>query len=182
MGFHGVDWSVETIRETLLNYQLVVYDLRKGLKHELTMKLHDYLSIMDDNIYMAAHRYNTSRFRKLIAELPENKFLKNRHCFVWLGGTGTLTKWHSDLTNNMFVQLFGEKRVSLIPEWLLPLDDYPTKGETEIVIRANEMLYIPKNFAHSILSLSPSLTFTFTTFLQPDKPGRKNLIDPFKGL
>jgi hypothetical protein len=101
----------------------------------------------------------------------------------WLGPAGTVTPLHADYDDNIFVQLWGSKRIFLAPphhdEFLYPVEanallfgspfdpeapDYerfPLARQAallEIVVGPGDMLYVPAGWYHQVRSLSFSLS------------------------
>ncbi|WP_228200171.1 cupin-like domain-containing protein [Acinetobacter tianfuensis] len=108
--------------------------------------------------------------------------------FLWMGPAGTFTPLHYDLTNNMLVQLYGRKKVTLIPALQMPdmynhcwvfselncldnadLKQYPQLQHVtplECVLEPGEALFIPIGWWHSVESLDVSISLSFTNFNQ----------------
>ncbi len=173
-------------REGMPNYERV----KNKLKHKIMF--HDYVELLkntesSNDFYMVAYNENQHLFGKLFAQLKDIDWLNSNQGFIWLGPKGTLTPWHYDLTNNLLLQLMGEKKILLIPSWDLPLarnNDHvfcdlsyknrfanPTPNEPEIievVLKTGDMLLIPVGWAHYVESLSTSLTITYTDFAMPN--------------
>jgi hypothetical protein len=101
----------------------------------------------------------------------------------WLGPAGTVTPLHADYDDNIFVQIWGSKRIFLAPphhdEFLYPVEanallfgspfdpeapDYERfplarrAALLEIVVGPGDMLYVPAGWYHQVRSLSFSLS------------------------
>lgn len=104
--------------------------------------------------------------------------------FFWLGPRGTLTPWHHDLTNNLLVQVLGEKRVRMAPPWAWarmrnsthcfsawdnePLPAGPGDATRppvlECTIGPGEAIFLPVGWWHQVEALSLSASVSFTNF------------------
>lgn len=101
----------------------------------------------------------------------------------WLGPAGTVTPLHADYDDNIFVQLWGSKRIFLAPphhdEFLYPreanallfgspfdpaapdFDRFPLARQASIidfVVKPGDMLYVPAGWYHQVSSLAFSLS------------------------
>jgi len=115
----------------------------------------------------------------------------------WLGPAGTVTPLHADYDDNIFVQLWGSKRIFLAPphhdEFLYPVEanallfgspfdpeapDYarfPLARQAallELVVEPGDLLYVPAGWYHQVRALSFSLSSnrwsrTMPAVLQP---------------
>ncbi|MEP7123392.1 MAG: cupin-like domain-containing protein [Byssovorax sp.] len=100
---------------------------------------------------------------------------------LWFGPKGTLTPLHHDTTSVLFCQIVGEKRFRLIPPQetsLLPgaRDYYASIADAregaaikEVVVSAGEALFLPVGWWHEVLSLSVSISLSFTNFRRPNR-------------
>lgn len=105
--------------------------------------------------------------------------------FFWFGPKGVFTPLHHDLTNNMLVQLYGRKRITLIPALQVPwlyndkgvfsAADYPNFDEkrhplvknvtpVELILNPGEALFIPIGWWHCVEGLDISISISFTNF------------------
>lgn len=100
---------------------------------------------------------------------------------VWIGSAGTRSMLHSDLKDNLFCQIWGEKKVVLIP-WEDSLSAYPCpnnivnsqldlaninlkyypklKGTTlyTATMGPGDMLFMPRGWWHDIRAQTPSIS------------------------
>jgi hypothetical protein len=101
----------------------------------------------------------------------------------WLGPAGTVTPLHADYDDNIFVQVWGSKRIFLAPphhdEFLYPreanallfgspfdpeapdYDRFPLARQAalvECVVEPGDMLYVPAGWFHQVRALSFSLS------------------------
>lgn len=101
----------------------------------------------------------------------------------WLGPAGTVTPLHADYDDNIFVQIWGSKRIFLAPphhgQFLYPVeanallfgspfdpeapdfDRYPLARQAallDIVVEPGDLLYVPAGWYHQVRSLSFSLS------------------------
>jgi hypothetical protein len=105
--------------------------------------------------------------------------------YLWLGPKGTVTPFHHDLTNNLFVQVVGRKKFTLVPSWdtpkmlnfehcfsgwtgpealaALPPDHRPTM--LECVLEPGEALFIPVGWWHHVEGLDVTISMSFTNFV-----------------
>lgn len=118
----------------------------------------------------------------------------DKKCFVWIGPAGTLTPLHHDLTNNLFVQLYGRKRFIMIPAYEASLvynerhvysnvdafepDDkkFPLYKNATILdfdLQPGEVLFIPLGWWHAVESLDTSISLSFTNFNAPNNYNAK---------
>jgi hypothetical protein len=123
-----------------------------------------------------------------ILEFGDGYFTNGKEALLWFGPKGTITPLHHDLTNNIFVQLYGKKRFIMIPSLQVPymyndqrakhvyslvdggapdLQQFPLyKNITPITLEVNagEALFIPIGWYHYVVSESVSISLTFTNF------------------
>ncbi len=101
----------------------------------------------------------------------------------WLGPTGTVTPLHCDFDDNIFAQIWGTKRIFLVPphhdEFLYvreanpvlfgspvdpeapDLERFPLARRAnfiECIVRPGELLYVPAGWYHQVRALSFSLS------------------------
>jgi hypothetical protein len=105
--------------------------------------------------------------------------------FLWFGPKGTFTPLHHDLTNNMLIQVYGRKKVTLIPALQTPqlyndvgvfsaaaFPDFDAQRHplmkharpVEVEIGPGDALFIPVGWWHCVESLEVSIGLSFTNF------------------
>ena len=127
-----------------------------------------------------------------VAFFPEYLSLSdtNGRVFFWFGPAGTITPLHYDQTNIFLAQVIGFKRIRFIsPDQnalmynrvgvfsdvdydrpnlsLFPL--FRFVNSVEFILSPGEVLFIPVNWWHHVRSLTPSISVSFTNFLQPPR-------------
>lgn len=150
-----------------------------------------------NDVYMTAN--NARNNRQLNAEmLPQLSNLGPEHdawldmasvtdrAFLWIGGRGTVTPTHHDITNNVLVQISGRKRVRIAPAWALPnmynhqtyfsflrpdqpcqQRDYPLSCQVPwmtIDLQPGDVLLLPEGCWHFIEGLEENVSISFTCF------------------
>lgn len=110
--------------------------------------------------------------------------------YFWMGPKGIFTPLHHDLTNNMLVQIYGKKKVTLIPaaqvQWLynnrhvfcdvdfpknVNYEQFPDMKHVtpfEILIEPGDALFIPIGWWHCVDGLSEVISISFTNFNAPN--------------
>lgn len=104
---------------------------------------------------------------------------------LWFGPEGAFTPLHHDLTNNMLVQIYGRKKLTLIPAAQVEniyndrhvysatdfpnIDDkrFPLINKTtpiELILSPGEAAFIPIGWWHCVESLDTSISISFTDF------------------
>ena len=147
-----------------------------------------------NNFYLAARNLALrSTFGPLVDELePLPGFLtphEASYLNFWIGPAGTVTKLHHDLSNVFFMQLFGSKRITLVPPCDTPLvynkegviaevdaerPDYKKQplfaGATtvSVTVDAGDAIFLPVGWWHHVRSLSTSVSLTFVNFVHPN--------------
>lgn len=107
---------------------------------------------------------------------------------LWIGPKGTVTPLHHDLTNNLFIQVYGKKKFTLIPSYQVPymynylhvfsevdllqadVQRFPDFAKiTPIVfeVEAGDILFIPIGWWHHVVGLTPNISLSFTNFNLP---------------
>jgi hypothetical protein len=106
--------------------------------------------------------------------------------FLWFGPAGTVTPLHHDTMNILIAQVFGRKRITLIPSGAIhriyndigvysevdcDRPDYtrfPDFGRVPILrfnLRPREVLFVPVGWWHHVRALDVSASMSFTNFL-----------------
>lgn len=196
-------YFAETIADGLIEVQMgrnSVKDFERkspALKQMISMR--DFVEKVSsagesNDFYMTAN--NTQKSQSAIAPLYEDILdfgegycdltQKNSLSFLWFGPKGTFTPLHHDLTNNMLVQIYGRKKVTLVPALQTPYlhndrwvfskisdlknvdrTQYPAFNRVtpiECVLEAGEALFIPIGWWHTVESLDVSISVSFTHF------------------
>ena len=202
------DYFAKTIGDGIIEVQMnrdQVKDFERkspALKQQISMK--DFVEKVknageSNNFYMTAN--NTQKSQQSTAPLYQdildfgkgycNMAQKNSLSFLWLGPKGTFTPLHHDLTNNMLVQIYGRKKVTLIPALQTPnlyndrwvfseisdprsvdLSQFPNYKHitpVECIIGPGEALFIPIGWWHTVESLDISISVSFTHFNAPNQ-------------
>jgi ribosomal protein L16 Arg81 hydroxylase len=113
----------------------------------------------------------------------------NGGVFFWLGPAGTVTPLHHDAMNILTAQVYGRKRVTLIPSCQIHrvyneigvfsevdserpnFDEFPEFRNVtmrKFILKPGEVLFIPVGWWHHVRSLDVSITVSFTNFLFPN--------------
>ncbi len=148
-----------------------------------------------NNIYMTANNAakNASGISALFSDIADfgEGYTQADHArsrsFLWFGPKGTYTPLHHDLTNNMLVQIYGRKKVTLVPALQVPYlyndkgvyseiynpndkreeERYPLLKQVttlEYILQPGEALFIPIGWWHCVESLDISMSISFTHF------------------
>ena len=175
-------------REAAADYELAKDAHRRGLRFA------DYVEWLrvdepSNDVYLTAYNSGTNAVAlaplwKDIGDVAILERRSERDGFLWLGPRGTLTPWHHDLTNNLLVQVMGEKRVRMSPPWAwarmrntthcfsdwsnAPLPPGPGDDDRppviECVIGPGEAVFLPVGWWHQVEALSLSASVSFTNF------------------
>jgi hypothetical protein len=168
--------------------------------HRHQMPLREFLSWCtgrrSNDAYLVANNRLLDRpsMRPLLAELsplPEvldaDRLAGNT--FLWIGPAGTVTPLHHDVDNVLFVQVFGEKKVTLVspmqshcvynrvsvysevdaeaPDLAVhPL--FAGVDQLQVTLRPGDVLFIPVGWWHRVESLSVSVSVSFVNFIYPN--------------
>lgn len=105
---------------------------------------------------------------------------------LWFGPKGAFTPLHHDLTNNMLVQIYGRKKLTLIPAFQvqylyndkhvysatdfpdIDIERFPKMKDVtpiEVVLNPGEAVFIPIGWWHCVESLDVSISISFTDFV-----------------
>jgi len=113
------------------------------------------------------------------------------HGMMWIGGAGTFTPLHHDLTNNLLLQIVGRKRVFMVAPDATPrlYNDHHVYSQVrdllepgiiarypkleglyvhQIILNPGDALFIPLGWWHQVSSLDFSVTVTHTNFRWPN--------------
>jgi ribosomal protein L16 Arg81 hydroxylase len=148
----------------------------------------DYYLLANNQIF---EKDNLRWMYNQIQPLPEflNPQKAKGTIFFWFGPAGTVTPLHHDKQNILFMQVFGQKRVTLISpdqSHLLyneigvfsqidcenpDLENYPSYDlatPLTVTLRPGEALFIPVGWWHHIRALSISINVSFLNFVFPN--------------
>ena len=117
--------------------------------------------------------------------------LITRQPSLWLGGQGTMTPLHHDASNIFFGQVYGRKRVWLIPPYEIEhiyndrtcfsaidieapdFAAFPLLHKVlilEVVVEPGDFLLFPLGWWHAVRSLDVSISLSFQNFATPGGP------------
>lgn len=173
---------------------------RRSTQYKTSMLMKDFIAQVlntekSNNFYMTANNAakNINDMAVLFQDLADfgqgytqPNQMKSRS-FLWFGPKGTFTPMHHDLTNNMLVQIYGRKKVTLIPALQVPYvyndhwvyseianphdpseqQQHPLLKHTsalEFVLEPGDALFIPIGWWHCVESLDVSMSVSFTHF------------------
>lgn len=169
------------------------YELAKDA-HRRTVRFADFIEWLrahdsSNDVYLTAYNSgtNAAALALLWKDMQPISLLRETATadgFLWIGAKGTLTPWHHDLTNNLLVQVVGEKRVQMAPPWSWArmrngthcfsewgmhdlkegMGDATHPPVLETVIGPGEALFLPVGWWHAVESLSLSVSVSFTSF------------------
>lgn len=195
------DYLAETVGDAMIEYQggrsgAQDYELKKE-KHRKRAPFHQFIALArkgGNDAYLTASNSaaNGPALRVLEADLgPIDAYLTRAPGMLWIGGEGTFTPLHFDLTNNLLAQVTGSKRVILIPpsqtrrlahrshvfsevrdvtdEARLTL--HPQARDVlryEVLLAPGDLLFIPIGWWHQVRSESFSTMLTYTNFHWPN--------------
>ncbi len=173
---------------------------RKAGQYKTKMSMKEFVNKVNsvessNDFYMTAN--NTKSSFEGVAKLYEDigEFAKgyvqvdriNTQSFLWFGPKGTFTPLHHDLTNNMLIQIYGRKKISLISPLQVPYlyndkgvfsdvfnpDDPAERAKfkllqhttkLECVLEPGDAIFIPIGWWHYVESLDTSISITFNNF------------------
>lgn len=104
-------------------------------------------------------------------------------CFLWVGSANTRSGLHFDIENNLLAQIYGRKKVVMVPpedtKYVYPFVDNIFKSEIDPeemeeqypdfrkarkytgVMEPGDVLYIPQPWWHNLTSLEPSISISY---------------------
>ncbi len=177
---------------------------RHSEKYRKSMLMSEFVNMIENdgesnNYYMTANntQNNVEAIRSAFKDIGDfgegyRKLFDNDATFstyFWMGPKGTFTPLHHDLTNNMLVQVYGSKKVTLIPALQVPwiyndlhvysevdfpkfdLKKHPLMQHVtpvEIIINPGDALFIPIAWWHCVDGLDKSISISFTNFNAPN--------------
>ena len=205
-------WSPQYFADTLGDAEIQVQFNRENDalferhsdKYRKSMLMSEFVNMIENdgesnNYYMTANntQQNVETIKPALDDIGDfgkgyRQLLDNDAAFstyFWMGPKGTFTPLHHDLTNNMLVQVYGAKKVTLIPAWQVPwlyndlhvysevnfptfdLKKHPLMRHVtpvEITIEAGDALFIPIGWWHCVNGLEKSISISFTNFNAPN--------------
>jgi len=197
--FGHVDVEVSTGRDGDANCD------RNFKEHRTTMPLAKFVRQVTDvkgqsnDIYMIANNHNLKRleFQRLFDDVNLDPVIFDKDRVVgassfWFGPAGTRTPLHHDVSNILFCQIYGSKRITLIPPTQFSLfadcdgfyagisaDELPDDVfAVTLELKPGEALFIPAGWFHEVTALSVSINISFLNFRRPNnfdwyRPGHK---------
>jgi ribosomal protein L16 Arg81 hydroxylase len=111
--------------------------------------------------------------------------LAQSRMFLWLGPAGTVTPLHHDTMNILLAQVYGRKKVTLIPSFHTPYvynrksvfsavdcekPDYKRfplfrkATKLKVLLEPGQVLFIPVGWWHHVRSMDVSISLSFTNF------------------
>jgi hypothetical protein len=120
---------------------------------------------------------------------------------MWVGPADTVTPLHHDQSNIFFGQVFGIKRIRLIPPFeienvyndrdcysavdldAIDLEKYPEIANVcvlDATVAPGDFLLLPVGWWHMVRSLSPSISLSFINFAINERPIRWELDRPLR--
>ena len=171
---------------------------QQSYQHRRKIPLGEYVKMLlssgsSNNMYMTANNFGVtnqalSGLFDDVGNLGDGYLDMSRlldQGYLWFGPKGTITPLHHDLTNNLFVQIYGRKRFRFIPALQVPLmynfnhvfsevdllepdlERYPEFANTTVidfVLEPGETLFIPIGWWHHVVALDVSISLSFTNF------------------
>lgn len=171
---------------------------RKSWALRRNMQMSEYIDLVlatpsSNDFYMTASNWPECKhaFTELYNDIGTikdgylNDAIKLDQAFIWVGPAGTITPLHHDLSNNLFVQVYGRKRFILIPStqvkdcynndfvysdvdiFNIDYEKFPDLKRVtiiDVVLNPGETLLIPNGWLHAVQALDTSISITFTNF------------------
>ncbi len=171
---------------------------RNARKHKKRILMRDFVDMVIDggetnDYYMTAGntRKSLEGIEPLFEELgdfhegyrkPDSLLRQN---LLWFGPKGTFTPLHHDLTNNMLVQIYGRKKITIYSPFQVPylyndkgvfsqidvrqvndgcFPSFQNAKPLEIILEPGDSIFIPIAAWHVVESLDVSISITFTDF------------------
>lgn len=172
---------------------------RNSVQHKTKMTMADFVDLISqtnysNNFYMTANNAKASQLSlvQLFKDIgnfhnyTDHSQVTDRS-FIWFGPKGAFTPLHHDLTNNFLVQIYGKKKITLIPSLQVPnlyndvavfskisdphvenlielFPDFSNCNKIEFILNEGEALFIPLGWWHCVESLDVSISVSFTHF------------------
>jgi len=171
-------------------------------QHRQKMRMADYADNVisggaTNNYYMVANNGNLEKtplcgLLNDVNTFPEylDPHNTNGNTFFWFGPKGTITPWHHDPINLIFVQIYGRKVWKIIPPYYTHMmynyrgvfsevdsenpdyDKYPLFQKIpiiEVTLNPGDAIFIPVGWWHAVKSQDISISMSFTNFVFPNK-------------
>ncbi len=187
--------EIQTGRESDPDYE------KNSLKHKQRVPFGDFVKRIEDtsssnDFYLTANNQalGNNLFKNLTNDFSNigDGYLDltktEGRQFLWTGPRGIITPLHHDLTNNIFIQIYGKKRFRLIPATEAPylynktrvfsevdllhpdLTKYPlfkNINVLEIDVLPGDCVFIPVGWWHHVVGESASISLSFTNINTP---------------
>jgi hypothetical protein len=184
--------EVQFGRESDANYEINQPKLKRMMRFADYVDLVERSSATND-FYMTANNssHNRAALAALWSDVPTiDEYLDAGSPdtgFFWMGPAGTKTPFHHDLTNNFMAQVIGRKHIKLVPlsdtQYManhlhcfslvdgsaIDYERFPAMRDAQLIectLAPGELLFLPIGWWHYVEGLDPSVTMTFTNFLQ----------------
>jgi hypothetical protein len=183
--FPSVPIEVTMGRESREDFDLKAHLLKeKTTLGELATRVLQCESSTNDFYLIARnHALDQPELMSLFEEIDERPILnpdqRRRHAALWFGPKGTYTPLHHDTCNIMFVQMWGEKRIDLLPPHRFDLFEHSMNmyasldlriaqqaEQRTVTLKAGEALFIPVGWWHQVEALTHSTSLAMTHFYQ----------------
>lgn len=195
------DYLADAVGDAMIEYQggrstADDYELVKD-KHRQRAPFRAFIDLVRDggnDAYLTAYNSaaNGPALAPLAADLGHiDAYLTRAPGMIWIGGEGTFTQLHFDLTNNLLAQVTGTKRVILVSPSqthrlahrhhvfsdVVDLTDparlaaYPQARDVlryEVLLTPGDLLFIPIGWWHQVRSDSFATMLTYTNFHWPN--------------
>jgi Cupin-like domain len=190
--FGSANIEVMADRNTGSDYEIN----RDRFRYAMTMEKYVELieaSAKTNNLYMVAHNrtLRLPEFKEIFTDIEFDSGMFSRSDAItkinlWFGPEGTVTPLHHDNKNVLLVQVYGKKRVILIPPSYGPfvynevgayscvdpeqidLTRYPRFSKVRmstVTIEAGDALFIPVAWWHHVRSESTSISLSLSNFI-----------------
>ena len=168
--------------------------------HRSVMRFADYVDRISgpapsNDLYLVANNHFFERPETMSLlddfEIPTEYFDPahvNGQVFFWFGPGGTVTPLHHDVVNVLFVQMYGRKRITLIPSLqthrmsnqVSVYSEVDLNGDKsqhpqfdgatrfEVLVEPGEALLIPVGWWHHVEALDTSISLSLTNFVYPN--------------
>lgn len=190
----GGDQKIEVQVNRQSNPDFEMHSLRHKKRMPFSQYHHKVMTTESSNdFYMTANNAATNLpalapLFNDIKNIGDDYFDSSQHSkrsFIWYGPKGNFTPLHHDETNNMFLQVYGQKRFILVPPLQTPYlynttavfspvdfrnfdtNQFPMAKQAtpiELILSPGDTLFIPLGWWHQVESLDISISLTMTHF------------------